>query len=61
LPPKVFEVLTALIKQHGQLVNYQELMDEVWHDTFVEESNLRYSIHTLRKTFDEDFIEIVPI
>jgi len=60
LPPKVFEVLTALIKRHGQLVTYQELMDEVWHDTFVEETNLRYSIHTLRKTLPERFIETVP-
>lgn len=60
LPPKVFEVLTALIKRHGQLITYQELMEEVWHDTFVEETNLRYSIHALRKTFPEDFIETVP-
>jgi len=60
LPPKIFEVLTALIKRHGQLVTYQELMDEVWADTFVEETNLRYSIHTLRKTLPEHFIETVP-
>lgn len=60
LPPKVFDVLAALVKRHGQLVTYQELMDEVWRDTFVEETNLRYSIHALRKTFPEDFIETVP-
>jgi DNA-binding winged helix-turn-helix (wHTH) protein/TolB-like protein len=60
LPPKVFEVLTALVKRHGQLITYQELMEEVWQDTFVEETNLRYSIHTLRKTFPEQFIETVP-
>ncbi len=59
LPPKVFEVLTALIKRHGQLVTYQELMEEVWPDTFVEETNLRYSIHSLRKVFSE-CIETVP-
>lgn len=60
LPPKVFDVLAALIKRHGQLVTYQELMDEVWRDTFVEETNLRYSIHALRKALPEDFIETVP-
>lgn len=60
LPPKVFEVLIALIKRHGQLVTYQELMEEVWQDVFVEETNLRYSIHALRKTFPENFIETIP-
>lgn len=60
LPPKVFEVLTALMKRPGELITYQELMEEVWQDTFVEETNLRYSIHALRKTFPEDFIETVP-
>ena len=35
-------------------------MEAVWGDTFVEETNLRYSVHSLRKAFDEDFIETVP-
>ena len=60
LPPKVFEVLRVLIERHGQLVTYQDLMDEVWPETFVEESNLRYSIHSLRKTLPETLIETVP-
>lgn len=60
LPPKVFEVLIALIKRHGQLVTYRELMDEVWQNTFVEETNLRYSIHALRRALPEHFIETVP-
>ncbi len=60
LPPKVFEVLTVLVERHGQLVGYDELMKEVWQDAFVEDTNLRYCIHTLRKTLDKDFIETVP-
>lgn len=60
LPPKVFEVLTVLVKNPKQLVSYDDLMEEIWGDTFVEETNLRYCIHSLRKTFEEDFIETVP-
>ena len=40
LPPKVFEVLTALIKRPGQLITYRELMEEVWPETFVEETGV---------------------
>ena len=60
LTPKVFGVLTVLLDRHGQLVSRDELMKEVWHDTFVEETNLRYCIHALRKAFDQDLIETVP-
>lgn len=61
LPPKVFEVLRVLIENHGELVVYDKIMDEVWKDTFVEDTNLRYCIHFLRKSFeDNDFIETVP-
>lgn len=60
LPPKVFEVLAVLVREHGKLITYEELMEEVWKDTFVEETNLRYSIHSIRKAFNEDYIETVP-
>jgi DNA-binding winged helix-turn-helix (wHTH) protein/TolB-like protein/Flp pilus assembly protein TadD len=60
LPPKVFEVLAVLVERHGQLVGYDELMKEVWQNTFVEETNLRYCVHFLRKVFDKELIETVP-
>ena len=60
LPPKAFEVLKYLAARPQQLVSYQEIMDAVWPDTFVEEGNLRLSVHTLRKTLGNDLIETVP-
>lgn len=60
LPPRVFETLAVLVERPGQLVSYDELMRAVWKDTFVEDSNLRYCIHTLRKTLEGDCIETIP-
>lgn len=60
LPPKVFEVLTLLVERNGLLVNQAEIMKEVWQETFVEETNLRFCIHSLRKVLGKDSIETVP-
>jgi DNA-binding winged helix-turn-helix (wHTH) protein/TolB-like protein len=65
LQPKVFDVLVAFAERAGQLVSRDELMEIVWADTFVEESNLRFCIHSLRKTLGKDkegndYIETVP-
>ena len=50
LEPKVFETLLVLIRHRGRLVTKDQLMKEVWPDTFVEESNLVRHISILRKT-----------
>ncbi len=50
LAPKVVETLLALIEKRGEVVSKDELMDRVWADTFVEESNLTQNIYRLRKT-----------
>jgi DNA-binding winged helix-turn-helix (wHTH) protein/TolB-like protein/Flp pilus assembly protein TadD len=65
LPPKVFELLVILIQKHGRLVEKDELLKEVWPDSFVEESSLSRNIYLLRKALDEDsddsaYIETVP-
>jgi TolB-like protein/DNA-binding winged helix-turn-helix (wHTH) protein/Tfp pilus assembly protein PilF len=49
LEPKVFETLLVLIRHGGRLVTKDQLMKEVWPDTFVEESNLVRHISILRK------------
>ena len=49
LPPKVFDLLLALVVRHGQVVTKDQLMSEVWPDTFVEETNLKVYVSTLRK------------
>jgi Tol biopolymer transport system component/DNA-binding winged helix-turn-helix (wHTH) protein len=65
LPPKVFETLVMLVKKGGGVVSKSELMDAIWADAFVEESNLSQNIYTLRRTLGIDaqgkqFIETVP-
>src|SRR4029079_10646575 len=50
LPPKVFDTLWMLVESDGRVVSKAELMDAVWADAFVEESNLSQNIYTLRRT-----------
>lgn len=64
LTPKAFDVLALLVEQSGHLVEKDELLKQVWADSFVEEANIARIIHTLRKTLGEDengnkFIETV--
>ena len=62
LAPKVFDTLFAIIKRQGSIISKEELMDEVWADSFVEEGNLTQNIYTLRQVFgkDNNFIETIP-
>src|SRR6188508_38597 len=50
LPPKAVETLTALIERHGEILAKDELMEIIWTDSIVEESNLAQYLHLLRKT-----------
>ena len=63
--PKVLDTLLILVEQSGRLVEKEELMSRLWPDTFVEESNLTYSIQQLRKALGDNariprYIETVP-
>ena len=49
LAPKAFDLLVALISCHGHLVTREKLMQTVWPDSFVEETNLTVNISLLRK------------
>jgi DNA-binding winged helix-turn-helix (wHTH) protein/TolB-like protein/Tfp pilus assembly protein PilF len=65
LQPRVFDMLVFFVRNHGALIGHDELMTAVWKDTFVDESNLRISVHALRKALGKnadgrDFIETVP-
>lgn len=50
LKPKVVETLVALVERGGEVVGKDELMDRLWANSFVEESNLTQNIYLLRKT-----------
>jgi len=65
LAPKAYELLLALVKRHGHLVTRDELMREIWPDSFVEEINLTVNISLLRKALGEQpdgrqYIATVP-
>src|SRR5947207_4118959 len=53
LTPKAFEVLLLLIQHSGEVVNKDELMQTMWPDSFVEESNLTQTVFMLRKALGE--------
>jgi Tol biopolymer transport system component/DNA-binding winged helix-turn-helix (wHTH) protein len=54
LTPKGFELLSVLVENHGRLLKKDELMDKIWADSFVEESNLTFNIRQLRKILGDD-------
>lgn len=65
LPPKEIELLSALVERSNQVVSKDELMDRVWANSIVEESNISRHIYRLRKMFVErglsaDLIQTVP-
>lgn len=65
LTPKAFETLVLLLQNRGKVVEKEYFLNEVWPDTFVEESTLAQNILTLRKTLrryrqERDFIVTIP-
>src|SRR5271154_1687401 len=65
LQPKAFETLLVLVRNSEKVVLKGELLDAVWADTFVEESNLTQNIFVLRKALgdmdgDRRYIITVP-
>ncbi len=53
LTPKAFEVLLVLVRNGGRIVSKEELMNAVWPNSFVEESNLTQTIFMVRKALEE--------
>jgi DNA-binding winged helix-turn-helix (wHTH) protein/tetratricopeptide (TPR) repeat protein len=64
LPPKEVEILCVLTETDNEVVSKQLLLDRIWQDSFVEESNLTQHIYRLRRTFEEygeiGLIQTVP-
>src|SRR5262249_35904624 len=50
---KAFELLLYLLQHRGQVIKKDELLQQVWPDTVVEENNLVRHISALRKALDE--------
>jgi Tol biopolymer transport system component/DNA-binding winged helix-turn-helix (wHTH) protein len=65
LTPKVFETLLLLVRNQGSIVTKQKILDTLWPDVFVEESNITFNITMLRKALGDTkrssvHIETVP-
>lgn len=54
LTPKATEILVRLVVNAGQLLEKDDLLREVWPDTFVEEANLTQNIFTLRRALGDE-------
>src|SRR6476646_6120704 len=60
LTPKVFDTLLVLLENSSHVLTKQELMQQVWPDSFVEENNLAQNVSILRKALGEQYIQTVP-
>jgi Tol biopolymer transport system component/DNA-binding winged helix-turn-helix (wHTH) protein len=62
---KMFDTLNVLVENADRLVEKDELMRKIWHDRFVDESNLTFNIKMIRKALGDDatsptYIKTVP-
>src|SRR5438034_9019802 len=65
LTPKSFDILVLLAKSNGRVLEKEGLMQALWPESFVEESNLNQLIFLVRKVLGDDrngngFIQTVP-
>ena len=62
---RALDILTLLTRRSGQMVSKTDLMQFVWPDTFVHESNLKVNVAALRRVLsgaeaDVSYIATVP-
>jgi DNA-binding winged helix-turn-helix (wHTH) protein/TolB-like protein len=65
LTHKAIDLLTLLVERRGETLTKNEIIENLWRDTYVDENNLAVTVSTLRKAFGEKasenrFIETVP-
>jgi predicted ATPase/DNA-binding winged helix-turn-helix (wHTH) protein len=65
LPPKPFAILRYLVENPGRLITHDELLDELWPETYVQPQVLRTYMLDLRKILGDDidaprFIQTIP-
>lgn len=65
LTPKLLELLIYFVQRPGALIRKDDLMESLWPDSFVEESNINVQISYLRRMLGENafsprFISTVP-
>jgi len=62
LGSRAFDLLHSLTRSAGAVISKEELVQEVWPTTTVEESNLRFQMASLRKALGtyRDLIKTIP-
>jgi len=65
ITPTVFRILLHLLGNAGRVVTKEELVSNVWPDSYVAEGNLNRNVSTLRKVLgekprDHRYIETIP-
>src|SRR5262249_30059218 len=65
LTPTVLDTLLVLVENSGHIVEKAQLMEQLWPDSFVEESSLTQNISLLRKALADgdittNYIETIP-
>ena len=64
MTPKAFDLLLVLAENPGRLLTKEQLLQAIWSDTAVEESNLSYHVFAIRKalgdTAENGLITTVP-
>ena len=53
LTPKAFDLLVFLATNPGRLLTKDEILQGVWPDAVVEESNLAYHVFAIRKALGD--------
>jgi DNA-binding winged helix-turn-helix (wHTH) protein len=51
---RAFDLLMTLLRSRGTLLGKDEIIRQVWPETFVDEINLRFQMTMLRKLLGED-------
>jgi DNA-binding winged helix-turn-helix (wHTH) protein len=61
LTPKTYDTLLVLVENSGRMLSKNELMQAIWPESFVEESNLTVQISAIRKVLGEQgYIVTIP-
>lgn len=53
LPPHAFDILLFLVQKRGTVVSKEELLQQIWPGTFVEETNLAVHVSAIRRALGE--------
>jgi TolB-like protein/DNA-binding winged helix-turn-helix (wHTH) protein/Flp pilus assembly protein TadD len=53
LTGKVFDTLTVLVRNHGRVLEKEQLLAAIWPGTVVEDANLTQNVSTLRKALGD--------